>query len=189
MSKRKSRWLRLLCFVIVLLVLALIVGFVFKFTRIGKDITDLLDTSFRVECNGKTYKGDNNSIYLTKGEQARFVVKSANGYKVTIKPNVTKETDFIYYVDGVEYKFSETNLTEVFLSENNMQIGYFVLNIMQDYSLESVLSKLYEGKTVLVDVDIVNPYLLTITSGDTSITFEIFIVDIGISLDCGHIVF
>lgn len=188
MSKRKSKISNLIIVLVVLLVLALVVGLLFKFTRIGNVLTDLFDTSFRVEYRGINYKGDNNSIYLRTDEQARFNVKSVDNYKVTIKPNVTAENDFTYTVDGVPYKYSETNLANVFLSEDNAQVGYFTLNEMDDYSIESVLSKLYEGKTVLVYDDIVNPYLLTVTSNGVTITFELFVY-IDIVLDSEHVVF
>ena len=173
MSKRKSKLLSFIAVLIVLVLLTLGVGAILKFTRLGDDLTDLLDTSFRVEYNGISYTVKNNEIYLPKGEQARFDVKSVNGYKVTITPNVTANTDFIYTVDGVDYKYSETNITKVFLSQDNMQIGYFKLNALDDYFLESVLSKTYEGKTVFVYNDIASPYLLTVMANDTTISFVI----------------
>lgn len=189
MSKRKSGLSRFILAVVVILLLALAFGVLWKFTRIGDDITDLFDTTFRVEYNGVNYKGDNNKISLPKGEQARFDVKSVNGYKVVITPNVTADTDFIYTVDGVDYKFSETNFNAVFLSQDNMQSGYFTLNALDDYSIESVLSKVYEGQTVLVDNYLANPYLLTITSNDKTIQFVIGSAVTDVTLDCEHIVF
>ena len=171
MSKRKSKLSSLIIAVVALLVLAFVVGVIVKFTRIGDDLTDLFDTSFRVEYNGVNYKGENNEIYLKNNEQARFEVKSVNGYSVVVKPNVTSQTDFTYTVDGVSYKYSETNLTKAFCTQDNFQSGYFKLNAFENYSLESVLSKLYEGKTVVVYGGVSDPYLLSVISGDITISF------------------
>ena len=196
MSKRKSILSRVITAVIVLLVLALVIGVICKFTRIDDDVIDLFDTTYRVEYNGVSYTGNDNKIALPKGEQARFIVKSVDGYKVTIKPNVTANTDFTYTVDGVTYKYSETNLAKAFLSQDNMQSGYFTLNALDDYSLESTLSKIYEGQTVLVDNTIKYGYLLEITSNEKTIQFQIEspytvkpIEPNKITLDCTQIVF
>ena len=189
MSKRKSKLMGFFRVVIVLLVLALVVVVIVKFTRIDEKLTDLLDTSFRVEYCGVKYTGVDNKIYLPKGEQARFDVKSINGYEVIILPNVTSKTDFTYTVDGVEHKYSETNLTKAFLSQDNIKSDHFKLNAMFDYSLESVLSRLYKGQTVVVDNDTVTPYLLSITSGKDTIKFVICLGATDISIDIVHIEF
>ena len=189
MSRRKSKLSRLLTGLFALLVLALVIGAICKFTQVDDEIIDLFNPTFRVEFNGVDYTGDNNIITLTPNEQARFDVKSINGYKISVTPNVTADTDFTYTVDGVLYKYSETNLAKAFLAEDNIQAGYFTLNVLRDYSLESVLSKVYEGQTVLVDSNLVNPYLLTITSNEQKIQFVICIGVLDISFDCESIVF
>lgn len=189
MSKRKSIFGRIVLAVIVLLLLALLIGALCKFTRVGDYVKDLFDITFRVEYDGVNYKGNNNTISLPPNKQARFNVKGANGYKVAITPNVTAETDFTYTVDGVEHKYSETNLTSVFLSQENMQSGYFELNIIENYTIESVLSKLYDGQTILIDVDLSTPYLLTITSDESKVQFVIGLGVKGVSLDIDRIVF
>lgn len=189
MSRRKSRLSRFIITVIVLLVLALAIGAICKFTQIDDKIVDLFDTTFRVEYNGVNYTGTDNKIVLPKDKQARFVVKSVDGYKVAITPNVTADTDFVYTVDGVEHKYSETNFKTVFLSQDNMQSGYFTLNALDDYSLESVLSKVYEGQTVVLYNRLANPYLLTITANGKTIQFIIGSAVTGVTLDCEHIIF
>lgn len=190
MSKRKTVLKRIISAVLVLLLLALILGAIYKFTDVGDIITDLLDKDFRVELDGLTYKGDDNKITLRVNEQMRFIVKGANGYKVTITPNVTDETDFVYTVDGLVYRYSDINLSKVFLSQDNTQSGYFLLNALDDYTIESVLSKVYEGKTVIVNNSLIYPYVLTITSKDKTIRFLICIDDVtGITLDCENIIF
>lgn len=190
MNKRKFRLSRFILAVVVILLLAMVFGLICKFTQIDDKIVDLFDTTFRVEYNGVNYKGDNNKISLPKGEQARFNVKSVNGYKVVITPNVTADTDFVYTVDGVEHKYSETNFNTVFLSQDNMQSGYFTLNALDDYSIESVLSKVYEGQTVLVDNVRDMPYLLTISFGESKVQFVIYTpITLDVTLDCDHIVF
>ena len=188
-GKTKNKIARVFTFVLVILVLVLAIGAIVKFTTLNDELTDLFDPTFRVKYCGDTYTGTDNKISLPKGEQARFDVKSVNGYSVSVLPNVTPSTDFTYTVDGVSYKFSETNLTKAFLSQSNVQSGFFKLNAMDDYSIESVLSKLYEGKTVVVLNGVANPYVLSVTSGDSTINFVICLTASRITLDTEHILF
>lgn len=196
MSKRKSILKRVVIAILVLLLLALIFGAIYKFTDIGDKITDLFDTDFRVVLDGVTYKGDGNKIALRVNEQARFDIKGANGYKVTITPNITDRTDFVYTVDGVYYNYSEAPISKLFLSEKNCESDYFVFNAIDDYSIESTLSKLYDGKTVEVDTSLIGkdtfnyPYLLTITSKDKTVQFLICAFDVvNLTLDCENVIF
>lgn len=160
----------------------------------SEDLPDFFDTSYRVEYNGVNYTGTDNKISLPKGKRAKFVVKGARGYTVSIAPNVTEQTNFIYTVDGVDYKYDETNLTKAFLSQENAHGNYFELHAFDSYSLENVLSKLYEGKTVVVYDSIAEPYLLSITSGSITISFSICVDSLDIDspdvvLDHDYIVF
>lgn len=192
MSKRKFGLFRSFSSIVAILLLVLAFGAILKFTQIGDKITDLFDPSFRVEYNGVDYKGDANKISLPKGKQAHFKVKGVNGYTVTIAPNVTADTDFTYTVDGVPHKFSEANLYKAFISRENVQNGLFTLNALDDYSLKSVLSKVYDGQTVLVHNNTIRyGYLLTIISGEQSIQFLVeSVLEISeISLDHTQIVF
>lgn len=196
MRKFKIILKRVIYVILVLLLLALIFGLVLKFTNAGDKITDLFDKDFRVVLAGVIYKGDDNKIALRTNEQMRFDIKGANGYKVNITPNVTDGTDFVFTVDGVYYSYSETPISKLFLTEKNCESDYFVLNALADYSIESVLSKLYDGKTVEVDTSLIGkdtlnyPYLLTVTSNDKTIQFLLCAYDVAnLSLDCEHIVF
>lgn len=186
MSKQNSKKSSLIA-IVVLLVLVLVVGLILAFTSLGEDVGYLLDTRFYVEYNGVKYTGKDNKILLSANEQPNFKVYTLNSYKVSVSPNVTSLNDFVYTVDDVRYRFSETNLTSVFVSEINLKVGRFTLNAIDDYSIKNVLSKVYAEKTVVVEDDLAFPYLLTITSGDSKVQFLVGVVK-GVELDKPDIV-
>ncbi len=163
---------------VILLVIVLAVVLAFKYTTAGDKIKDLFNPAFRVEYDGKDYDGENNLIVLPTKGQARFKVKGAESYKVTITPNVTPETDFTYEIGNTVYSYSQAALSKVFISNDSIKNGSFYLNCLADYSLESVLSKLHDGEKVVLNGSIKNPYLLTFTSDNKTVSFVISSVPI-----------
>ncbi len=91
-----------------------------------------------------------------------------------VVPNV--ERDFDFTVDGERYLYSkEKDLTAGFgLKKRDT---YFELTIKKDIDIQTVLSSVYEGKTVVVpqEAEIGNPYpfKLVISSYNESITYHI----------------
>lgn len=150
--------------VLVLLVLAGIVGAIIKFTNVKDKVTDIFDTTFRVEYDGVNYKGNDNHISLPKSGKVTFRVKGCDGYQLKVIGNATAENDFLFTVDGNLRKLSEQTFSDLFLDSNNLHIGYFEIDCSQDYSFESVLSKRYNGATVEFNDDIQYPYVLVVSS-------------------------
>lgn len=143
-KQNKSKIISIITWVIVLLLLVGAIGAIIHFTGINKDdITDIVKPVFRVEYDGKVYKADTeNVIDLPQSGQARFEVKGTNKYTVIIAPNVTAETDFDYTVNGKTYPYGgEKDLSFAF--DLKKYDSAFTLSADNDYSLESVLSKIW----------------------------------------------
>lgn len=185
-GKRKSIFKSLLTAVVILLVIALAVGLIFKYTKAGDRIRDLVNPAFRIEYDGKNYEGKNNVIALPAEGQARFKVKGAESYKVMLTPNVTSETDFEYETNDGLYRYSQTDLSKVFTYTVKNGILYF--NCLEDYSLESVLSKLHGGADIKLSDNLECPYRLTFMADNTTVSF-VFSCEIRIVLPNNNIVF
>ena len=168
-GKKKTALSSLLTFIITSLVIILAVGVVFKYTKAGDKIKDLFNPAFRIEYDGKNYVSEINVIALPNKGQAQFKVKGAESYKVMLQPNVTPETDFTYEIGNTVYSYSQVDLSKVF--EIGTKNGSFYINCLNDYSLESVLSKLHGGAKIKLNGNIEIPYKLTFTAANTAISF------------------
>ena len=170
-GKKKSNLFSALSVIVIFLLLFLSVGYFVKHPKVIDDIKDLFNTSFRVEYDGKDYTGTNNVVAFPLHGQAKFKVKGANGYTVSLAPNVAPEGDFRYSVGSNVYTYSKTDISKVFISDNNVQNGYFCLNELENYSISAVLKKLYDGAEVELDGKVKYPYLLTFRYNDDSVSF------------------
>lgn len=161
----KTKLVNILTVVVFVAVLVVSVGLIIKFTDIGSKVKDELNPEFRIEYNGQTYKSGKYNIGLPLEEgQAKFTVKGTNGYKVTVTPNVTAEDDLYYYVDGVQYSFSKENLNGYIVKEDNIFSNSFVIDYSDTLLLENVLSKIWGGSEIILEQNLILPYLITITS-------------------------
>ncbi len=169
--------------VLVLLVLAAAVGAVFKFTNIKNKINDFTNPEFYVEYGGTRYTGGENIVAVPYSGQTRFEVKNGGKYTVEVKPNVTKDTDFDYTVDGVSYPISDEVFTSEFLNDNVYK-DYFVMECTDNNSIADILSRIWDGKEVVVNGSMDYPYLLVLTSSDgdvIKIAFSVGVVGVKIS--------
>ncbi len=95
-------------------------------------------------------------------------------YTVKIVPNT--DIDFEYTVDDKVYKYSKIKdlSTAFYLTK---QPTYFEFTIIENMSIESIISTQYSGKTVEVDVAALQnslyPYKLVISSYNESVTYNI----------------
>lgn len=170
-GKEKSMIRSLITLIISLLVIALAVGLILKYTTVGDKVNDLINPTFRVEYDGKEYSDGTNEIFLPSTGQATFKVRGVDNYKVRVTPNTTQETDFTYEIGNEVYTFSRTDLTSYFVTNESLKDGYFTIDCTQELSLDSVLSKIHGNAEVKFTCDIVHPYLLTFTSGESSVSF------------------
>lgn len=187
-GKKKSVFNSVLSIVIVLLVVVLAVGLIFKFTKAGDKIKDLVNPAFRVEYGGKDFTGKDNKLLLPTNGQAEFIVKGVDSYKVSLTPNVTPETDFTYEVGDTIYNFSQADLSKVFIGNESIKNGSFYLECVEDYSIESVLSKIHGGAEIVLNGEISCPYLLSFTSNNVTVSFAFNDV-IQVILSESHIIF
>lgn len=121
-----------------------------------------------IEYDGEIYAENSSAaIYLPEKGQARFTVKGVNDFTVDILPNVTKENDFYYTVDGRRYKFSDE---PGFASSFGLSCDKngFTLECKKSYELDTVLSELW-GQPVELDESAANvkyPFKIVVTSFD-----------------------
>ncbi|MDE6492130.1 MAG: hypothetical protein K2L37_03160 [Lactobacillus sp.] len=187
-GKKKTGFKSVISVIVFLLVIVLAVGLIVKYIKAGDKVKDLFNPAFRVEYDGKEYKGDNNVIMLPLTGQAQFKVKGAESYKVTLIPNVTSETDFTYEIGDTVYRYSQADLSKVFINGDSIKNGSFYLNCVDDYSLESVLLKVHGGTKIVLNGGAQYPYLLTFTADGATIKF-LFGVDFDIDLSESNIIF
>lgn len=151
-----------------IVVLALLVGAVIAlllFMGIKKqDINDLVNPVFRVECNGVTYTGADNTLILPQEGKLKFDVKCTNGYKLKVTPNVTAETDFTYSVAGHEYPYSEEDLSGYVVADDDIYGDCFYIDCAKDNTVKSVLSRMWGGAEITLNVELQYPYKLIVTS-------------------------
>ena len=135
--------------ILVILILLGVCGFIAYFTN---GFTSDFET-FYVETDGKKLPSGTSGICIPNGGEMSFRVKytfaspkdDAKGYSVAIVPNTTADTDFDYTVDGEPYSFGEIDsLTRAFHIKQTKD----AFTIQGDFSMQSVLSKMYAGKTV-----------------------------------------
>lgn len=187
-GKKKSKIVSFISIIIFLLVIVFAVGLIFRYTKAGDKIKDLVNPAFRVEYGGIDYKDGNNEIVLPKDGQVKFNVKGVESYKVRVTPNVTSETDFSYEIGNEVYIFGEADLNKFFVTDNSIKNGYFVIDCTQDLSIESVLSEIHGGAEIKLNGKVDVPYLLTFASGENIVSF-MFGGDIKVSLSENNIKF
>lgn len=148
---------KVLSYVVVILLLAAACGSLAYFTN---GFTSDFKT-FYVESNGKTYLSNTTDYVLSQEEDNIFDVKytfgainkDISGYTVKVVPNVSSGNDFDFTVDGAVYSFgAEPDLTKCFEIVQNEDS--FSLN--GDFTMQSVLEKLYPEQTVEFDTADVN---------------------------------
>lgn len=142
---RGSKLITAIFYIVLVLVIAGVAGFILKLTNGG---TDSFKFFYLENENGDVY-GSSDSVKLSCTEETKFTVKytfaNSKSYSVKVVPNVTEETDFEYTVDGEVYKFSDIkDLTEVF--KVKLYDDYFTVEMPEHMS--KVMEVLYEGQNV-----------------------------------------
>jgi hypothetical protein len=175
-GNKQNTVVKVITYIIVLLLLAGAVGAIVKFTGIVDKIREATDTSFHIVIDDTSYTGSDNNIKLQSEGQSKFEIKNGGECSVKVLPNVTKDNDFSYTADGVEHSYLETDgLTSVFFSNDCIYGDYFILKYDKDFTLESILSQLYNGvEIVLSENNLSAPYVLVVTSeSGESISFNL----------------
>lgn len=174
---------------IVLIFSLLVLGLIFSLTFNFVDGWN----AFKIEYNGKIYQGENNELILPKEGKVKIQVKGANGYEVEILPNVTEETDFMFYADDYSFPFSVHEFDSAFLGADDLNASCFYINCNKDYSLKTVLSEQYGGANIVLPDSVpAFPYKMVVTSSDgekISIAFAQMILATGIETDIKEIMF
>ncbi len=168
-GKRKSKFVTALTVLLFLLLIALAVGAIVKFTKVGDKVVDIVNPVFRVELNGVSYTGNDNKIVLPDDGKVKFEIKCTNGFKVNVTPNVTDATNFTYTVNGQEYLYGDEDLSGIIVKNDDIYGDCFYIDCSQSFKLEDILSRVWGGEQVILNGAVTYPYLLTITSNSGEI--------------------
>lgn len=162
-NKKKSKLVTVLTAVLFLLVVAAVIGLIVRFTGADKEV-DKYFGDFRIEYNGETLTGTENSITLPESGQARFEVKGTNGYTVKVIPNA----DFYYTVGNQTYNFRDEDITQAIINADNVYKNAFVIDCFPEYySLQNVLSRIWNGAEVSFEVEnLLFPYRINVISAN-----------------------
>ncbi len=165
--------------VAVVLLVALAVGLIFKFTNgFNEDFK-----TFYLEQDGKQILTSETDTAFVRGEDYRYEVKytfdsgksEPKGYNIKVLPNSKIKLSF--KVGGKTYSYADAKeLTEAFTIKK--EAGAFTVSIPKELSLKSVLEKLY-GKTVEVEEPQGTLYTLVVSSYNEKVTYKI---NFGISI-------
>lgn len=177
--KRKSTsdFSTILSSLCILLLVVGVVGFLFVWTE---SFTTPLK-NFSIKCGNDDFYSDRENFDIVLGKQYKFEINSniLNGtqnkkYFVSIVPNETSATSFMYTVDGVQYNFASLeSLAKGF--SISVYDDYFVL--VADSDLQDILQMYYQGQTiggVPTAIDSNLPYFrLVIQNGNLTETINI----------------
>lgn len=169
---------KIIAYILVALVLAGIVGLIYKFTNgFNEDFK-----TFYVEYKDKQILTAESKLILEKPQTHIFTVKytfdndksEPKDYKVKIVPNVAR--DFDYTVNDEKYLFSKTgDLTAAFGLKKEKT--HFSLTFDEDFDLQKALQSLNGGNNVNVpdDAETNNPYpfRLTVSSYNEKVIYHI----------------
>lgn len=179
--------------VVIVLLVALAIGLVFKFTNgFNEDFK-----TFYLEHNGKQILTSETETSFKRGEQYRYEVKytfdsgksEPKGYSVKVMPNT--KLDFTFTADGKQYVYANAKeLTSAFNIKK--EDSAFTISIPNELKLQTVLEKVY-GKTVEVEEPRGYLYTLIVSSYNEKVTYYInfgtkVTID-GIEIDQSGIVF
>lgn len=180
-------------FIVAILFLTLIVGgvaAVLKFTKLGDNLNDIINPVFRVEFNGISYTGSNNTFVLPQEGRLKFDVKCTSSYKLKVTPNVTAETDFTYTVKGRIYNFGDEDLTGYIVADDDIYGECFYIDCTKDYTLKGVLSRIWGDAGITLNGDVQYPYKLTVISDSgEEVTILLSPYVLSVTLNPDHIIF
>ena len=159
--------------------------------------------TFYVEYNGHHLPAESSDIYSQNMEYKfdivypfGFIDKEQKGYDVKVIPNANAEA-VLYVIDDRYYSFRDLNdITSAF--KITKEDDSFTLSIPKDFTIKTVLEKIYPDKTIEIDEEYLNYdeafYTLIISSynGANQYTVNFGIVDglvKGVSLDITKIEF
>ena len=183
---------KIITYIFVVLLVLGIAGMVVYFALRGQGVT------YYVEYDGERYLSDleGGNISLLNGETHTFTVKSLTGgevnYDVKVQSNYSNNFDFV--IDGENYRFySETaesnDYTDVFNVVKTPD--GFALTLPEGFTVEQAIETKFGGDAEIqkeLQSDL-SYFVITVTSGESSVSLWFTFGDLIITLDQTEIVF
>lgn len=196
MTRKSSKVISILSYLIIVILLVGVCGMVAYFTN---GFTSDFKT-FYIAVDGKDVLANSSGYVMTVDSatdiDVKYTFESVNddisGYSVKVYANTDKENDFTFTIDGETHNFSnETDLSkgfEIVESEKSF-------TIKPKGTINEILSSVYNGQEVSNCDEYMyeDMFVMTVTSynGESSITikFSVYSTQSGITLDKEVIVF
>ena len=169
---------KVVAYILVAIILVGTIGLVYRFTNgFNEDFK-----TFYIEHDGKQILTTDSKMTVKGGKTYNFNVKytfdndnsEPKDYNVKVVPNVEKDFDFT--VDGERHLYSkEKDLTAGFgLKKSETS---FELNLVEGFSLQTVLQSVYGNKAVVVPQSAIDssvyPFKLVVSSYNESVVYNI----------------
>lgn len=164
-SRKKTGMAGWVYTVIALLLILAVVGLALKFGQFD----NIFPTALAVHIGETKYAGTENTLILPQNGEVRVDIQSSSGYSVKVIPNVTKETDFNFSANGVQYSYfdeMQAEFTAVVIGQENIYQEYFVIDCTNGRnSLEKVLSRQFGNAEIELYTNAVDlPFKLVIST-------------------------
>lgn len=198
-TKKANVVFKVIAYVLVILVVTGVIGFVFTFTN---GFNESFKT-FYIEYDGETILSNDKKFVLDRGQEHRFDVKytfdfnsdKAHGYDVAIYANGDENNSFDFTLDGDVYAFyAEGDITSGF--DITLNDTYFTITVPEHATVKDVLEKMYPNSVIEVPDEGINaiyPFKLVVSSYNNEVTYSIdfaFYVGVsGVEIEPGVIVF
>lgn len=169
----KSNFASILSSLVILMLVALVVGFLFV-------RTDGLTTGYKqfyVQCGNDTFMQDRENFSIVLGREYKFdihnesdsITRQESSYQVKVVPNAISSTTFSFSVDGTTYNYGDlTSLSSQFVI--NAYDDYFTFKAIDD--LTEIMQDKYNTENVVGCPTALNsglPYFrIVITNVDNS---------------------
>lgn len=185
---------KVITYILVVLLVLGIAGVVAYFALRANGVT------YYVEYGGERYvaNGDGGSIELLSGSTYDFSVKSLTGgevdYSVTVQSNNANNFDFVLNNEYHQFfgKEDKNNDYSAVLGLQKKADG-FSLTIPEDFTVEQAVETQYGGDIELQDGyeinDVLCYFVITVTSGESTVSLCFAFFNLTVALDPSQIVF
>jgi len=198
-TKKANVVFKVIAYVLVILVVTGVIGFVFTFTN---GFNESFKT-FYIEYAGESILSNDKKLVLDRGQEHRFDVKytfdfnsdKAHGYDVAIYANGDENNSFDFTLDGDVYAFyAEGDITSGF--DITLNDTYFTITVPEHATVKDVLEKMYPNSVIEVPEEGINavyPFKLVVSSYNNEVTYSIdfafYVAVSGVEIEPGVIVF
>lgn len=181
MARRKSKWVNILTYILVIMILVAGIGLIIKYSD---ELTTDLSTMY-LEINGVKYTEDVSGIMLSSDEYLEISVNflqlkngDKGGYNFSLLPNTELDIEFQKEEDGIPIQFKDLDGTDIWdcFEWDASTDGIIKFKPKSDYLLGCLQAAYpdntlkWGGKSIDYSKDL---FILTVSSSDNKKTINI----------------